>query len=203
MRQLRRGAAVLSAAALLLTALTFVAGPAQADVRPHVADLSNGGFESPVVPTSTPFVDLVAGQTIGPWTVGGDSVDLNSPRQWDAAEKQQSLDLNGSAPGSVTQTISTFPLTTYVVTFQLAGNPDGGPAVKTGVVEVDGSVVADYSFDVRGHSRRSMGYVEQTVYFTTLLDTSVGLTFASSTNGAYGPVIDDVQVSSCLLVICL
>jgi choice-of-anchor C domain-containing protein len=140
---------------------------------------------------------------MGPWTVGGNSVDLNSPRQWDAAEGAQSLDLNGGQPGSVSQTISTLPLTTYVVTFQLAGNPDGGPAVKTGVVEVDGASVGDYAFDVTGHSRRSMGYTEQTVYFTTLLDTSVTLTFTSATAGAYGPVIDDVRVSSCLLVICL
>jgi choice-of-anchor C domain-containing protein len=210
MRPLRLSATVLSATALLVTATAAVAGPVQASdtagrdraASPATAgQLADGSFEAPVVPGT--FTEPVAGQSLGPWTVGGDSVDLNSSRQWDAADGQQSLDLNGRAPGSVSQPIATFPLTTYIVTFQLAGNPDAGPALKTGTLQVDGAPVRNFSFDTTGRSRRAMGYVQETATFTTLLDPSVTLTFASTTPGAYGPVIDDVQVRNCLLVVCL
>ncbi|MEU0158065.1 hypothetical protein ABZ154_04265 [Streptomyces sp. NPDC006261] len=47
-----------------------------------------------------------------------------------------------------------------------------------------------------------MGYVQQTAAFTTLLQTSATLTFASTTPGYAGPVIDDVVIQSCLPVLC-
>ncbi|MEU3188586.1 DUF642 domain-containing protein [Streptomyces sp. NPDC006923] len=198
----------LSAGALFLTA---AAGPVHAAATaasgppalPTAAgDLSDGSFETPVVPYPVTFTEPVAGESIGPWTVGGDSVNLNSDRQWDAADGSQSLDLSGVGPGSVSQTIPTLPLTSYVVTYQLAGNPDYGPALKTGALQVNGATVQNFSFDITNRSRRDMGYVRQTAVFTTLLGSSVTLTFAGTSPGAAGAVIDDVRVRSCLLVIC-
>jgi hypothetical protein len=47
-----------------------------------------------------------------------------------------------------------------------------------------------------------MGYV--TKQLTSLSSgTSATLRFASTTPGAYGPVVDKVEVESCLLVLCL
>jgi choice-of-anchor C domain-containing protein len=209
MRALRLGAAISSAAIALLAATTVLAGPVQA-AAPSVRDtsavpgavgqLSDGGFETPVV-SSGSFSEYADGQSLGAWSVGG-SVDLNSGRQWQAADGDQSLDLNGDAPGSVSQTLSTLPLTTYVVTYDLAGNPDSGPAVKTGALRVNGAVLQNFTFDTTGRSRAAMGYVRRTAEFTTLLDTSVTLTFAGTNPGAYGPVIDAVHVDGCLLVLC-
>ncbi|WP_327682365.1 DUF642 domain-containing protein [Kitasatospora sp. NBC_00458] len=216
MRPLRPSATAVSAAvlsaALLLTATAGSASAAPGDApraapgagaTAAVAGFSDGGFESPVVPSPSPFTDYLGGQTFGPWTVGGDSADLTSDRLWDVAEGHQSLDLNGSTTGSVSQTFPVAPLTTYLVTFKLAGNPAWAPALKTGQVRVDGTTVLDFSFDTTGHGFRSMGYTEQTAAFTNLLGSSVTLTFASTTPGYGGPVIDDVKVRSCLLVLCL
>jgi hypothetical protein len=75
------------------------------------------------------------------------------------------------------------------------------PAVKTGKVLVNGEV-AELLFDITGKSRTTMGYV--TKQLTSLSSgTSATLRFASTTPGAYGPVVDKVEVESCLLVLCL
>ncbi|MFJ8404848.1 DUF642 domain-containing protein [Streptomyces microflavus] len=209
-------AATLSAAVLLLCATApasaSAAAPASAsEAAPRVDDaaterfttgLLSGGFETPAVPPPTPFTVHTAGQTLGPWTVGGDSVDLVSDRFWDAAGGHQSVDLSGNAPGSVSQTVPTLPLTSYIVRFKLAGNVAQPPAVKKGEFRVNGAVVRTFSFDSAGRGFRDMGYVQQTAVFTTLLHTSATLTFASTTPGYAGPVIDDVVVQSCLLVLC-
>ncbi|MCX5413619.1 DUF642 domain-containing protein [Streptomyces sp. NBC_00059] len=216
---LRLPAASLTAAVLLLAAASTTASahphgtqtqgtPTQgtqthgAQTHTIVPGLVGGGFETPVVPAPSPFTSYTGGQAVGPWTSGGHSVDLTSDRLWDAAEGSQSLDLNGSAAGGVSQEISTLPLTSYIVSFELAGNPAWAPALKTGELRVDGVPVKTFSFDITGHGFRNMGYTRHTAVFTSLLKTSVTLTFASTSPGVGGPVIDDVQVRSCLLVLC-
>ncbi|MFF1909529.1 hypothetical protein [Kitasatospora sp. NPDC058218] len=69
-------------------------------------------------------------------------------------------------------------------------------------MRINGSAVKSFAFDTTGHGLRSMGYVEQTAVFTTLLDHSVTLTFAGTNPGYGGPVVDDVRIQSCLLVLC-
>ncbi|MFF4245060.1 DUF642 domain-containing protein [Streptomyces sp. NPDC001822] len=209
MLPLRLSAASLSAAALLLAAASTTAVAHPNDARTHdtkthttVPDIAGGGFETPVVPAPSPFTTYLGEQAVGPWTAGGHSVDLTSDRLWDAAEGSQSLDLNGSMSGSVSQEISTHPLTSYVVSFQLAGNPAWAPALKTGELRVDGVPVKTFAFDITGHGFRNMGWTRQTAVFTNLLKNSVTLTFAGTSPGVGGPVIDDVRVQSCLLVLC-
>ncbi|MEU5783415.1 DUF642 domain-containing protein [Micromonospora lupini] len=180
-------AAVLSA---LLTALT--ASPAAAAVV--FAD----GFENPAI--AGDFTEYAAGQQFGPWTVTTGTVGLT--RDWEAAEGDQSLDLNGFSPGAVARTLPTRLLTTYRVSYALAGNPDNGPLVATGRVTANGQVIDSFSFDTTGHTPSAMGYVYRTTYFTNVLSATTVLQFASTTQDAFGPVIDDVRVESCLLVIC-
>ncbi|MFF5898549.1 DUF642 domain-containing protein [Streptomyces argenteolus] len=199
MRPLQLSAA-LFAAALLLTAASTTTASAHARTVP--ADVADGGFEVPVVPAPAPFTDVLGGQAVGAWAVGGDSVDVTSDRLWDAAEGSQSLDLNGSTSGSVSQVIPTLPLTSYVVSFELAGNPAWAPALKTGELRVDGALVKTFGFDVTGRHFRDMGWTRQTAVFTNLLKSSVTLTFTSTSPGPGGPVVDDVKVRGCLLVLC-
>ncbi|MFJ8887346.1 DUF642 domain-containing protein [Streptomyces sp. NPDC102402] len=219
MLPLRLSVASLTTAALLLAAASATAsahphGTRAHDARTHdtqthgtqthttVPEISGGGFETPVVPSPSPFTSHLGGQAVGPWTVGGHSVDLTSDRLWDAAEGSQSLDLNGSSSGSVSQEIPTHPLTSYVVSFELAGNPAWAPALKTGELRVDGVPVKTFAFDITGRGFRNMGWTRQTAVFTSLLKNSVTLTFAGTSPGVGGPVIDDVRVRSCLLVLC-
>ncbi|WP_327111062.1 hypothetical protein OG206_00705 [Streptomyces sp. NBC_01341] len=100
MRSLRTPESALSATAIALLLLGSIA-TATASATPHADDtavrtyttgVSSGSFESPLVPAPAPFTDFTAGQSIGAWTVGGDSVDLVSRRTWDAADGDQSVD---------------------------------------------------------------------------------------------------------------
>jgi choice-of-anchor C domain-containing protein len=173
----------------------FTATPASA-----ATSFSDGSFESPVVTPNT-FQTFFAGASIGPWTVTQGSVDLIGQGWWQAADGVQSLDLDGDQQGAVAQTFSTLPLLKYEVSFKLAGNTGSGPTVKTGQVLVNGQVVKEFSFDITGKTPSNMGYVSQE--FTFLASgSSTTLEFASTTPGAFGPVIDKVEVESCLLILC-
>lgn len=122
-------------------------------------------------------------------------MDLIGAGFWQAAEGDQSVDLNATQPGAVAQTFTTVVGRTYTVTYALAANPEGGAAVKTGKVLVDGQNFQDFSFDSTGKTRAAMGYVQRQVTFVANAPTTT-LGFASTLPGAYGPVIDDVRVTA-------
>ncbi|GAA3804545.1 hypothetical protein GCM10022226_25530 [Sphaerisporangium flaviroseum] len=191
-RQWRAGAGLLSALAALAT---VTAAPADA-----TSGSSNGGFETPRVQPHT-FQTLPAGRSIGAWTVTRGTVDLVGEGFWQAANGAQSLDLNGDTSGAVSQTFSTLPLVKYEIGYKLAGNPGGPPAVKTGRVRINGEVARDFSFDATGRSFAGMGYVHQKVSFVAT-GLSMTVEFAGTVPGVFGPVIDDVTVKSCLVIIC-
>jgi choice-of-anchor C domain-containing protein len=191
---------------LLVGAVTFglVAGftvvaatPAQA-----LTGFSDGSFETPVA-TPGSFDRFFAPASLGPWTVTEGSVDLSGAGFWQNADGLQSLDLEGTVgTGAVAQTFTTVPLLKYRVSYKLAGNPASGPTIKTGQVLANGNVIQNFSFDITGKTFTNMGYVgKETHFIATGLSST--LTFRSTTNSGYGPVIDDVEVESCLLVICL
>lgn len=102
--------------------------------------------------------------------------------------------MNGLAPGSVIQELSTTPGNTYVVSFYLAGNPTCGSAAKTLAVSASGTPASSYSFSTSGMTRTSMGWSHQTYSFTGTT-TSTALTFASTTSGTCGPALDMVTIS--------
>lgn len=182
----------------VMTGLGVVAAsPAQA-----LTGFGNGSFENPVVAPNT-FQTVFASESIGAWTVSQGNVDLIGAGFWQAADGVQSVDLDGGAvQGGVAQTFTTVPLLKYKVRFKLAGNVDLGPTIKTGQVLANGNVLQSFSFDITGKTRVNMGYVSKETHFiATGLSTT--LTFRSTTGSGYGPVIDNVTVESCLLVLCL
>jgi choice-of-anchor C domain-containing protein len=159
------------------------------------------GFETPVLIPGG-ISQFNAGQKIGIWTVTFGDVHLTDRGVWQATEGKQSLDLDGIHNGGVATTINTVPLVTYRIDFQLAGNPDAGPAIKTGQVRVNGVVVDSFDFDITGKSRSNMGYVNSSLFVITTAS-SINLEFASTTTPAgWGPVIDNVVVRSCTIIIC-
>ncbi|MFD4398637.1 choice-of-anchor C family protein [Kitasatospora sp. NPDC058397] len=186
----------LAAVAVIVAAATAVTVPAQAaGGHRALSRFDDGSFESPKAPANS-FAEFNAGQTIGPWTVTSGSVDLIGAGFWQAAEGDQSVDLNGATTGAVAQTFATVPGTTYSVTYALAGNTSAAPAVKTGRVLVDGQDFQDFSFDITGKTPTNMGYVGRQFSFVAR-NASTTLTFASTNAGAAGPVVDDVQVKEC------
>jgi choice-of-anchor C domain-containing protein len=156
---------------------------------------ANGDFESPVAPNGQEVGEGQATRIIGPWQVSGGNVDLVPASYWQAASGNQSLDLNGNQSGTIEQIFSTVPGTTYTVTYALAGNPDGPPTLKTGRVLIDGADAHDFAFNVFGHTRGSMGYVTQSFVFRATLPQTT-LTFESTHPGDFGPVIDNVTITS-------
>ncbi|WP_420822053.1 choice-of-anchor C family protein [Streptomyces avicenniae] len=179
------------------TGTALAAGePGTADVGVLVSRFDNGSFEYPVARANA-FTTYQAGEAIGPWTVTSGAVDLVDDGLWQAAEGNQSVDLNATVPGAVAQIFTTTPGQTYTVSYALAANPGGGPTVKTGRVLVDGQNVQDFSFDITGRSHTAMGYIKRQVTFVATAATTT-LGFASTTaNSPYGPVIDDVLVTTC------
>ena len=75
-------------------------------------------------------------------------------------------------------------------------------ATDGGAVVANGGVIQSFTFDVTGKSFTNMGYVAKETHFIATGLTST-LEFRSTNAGAFGPVIDDVDVVSCLLVICI
>jgi choice-of-anchor C domain-containing protein len=132
-------------------------------------------------------------RSLAPWTIEGDSVDLLSTYFQDAASGAQSLNLNGSGPGGVSQVVPTVPGATYRLRFAVAANVEGGdPVVRTDVAW-GGTSLGVVSFDARGDDRRKVGwrYEERLVTATAA---STRLAFTSPDQTAYGPVVDDVSL---------
>src|SRR3989344_2638359 len=109
---------------------------------------TNGSFEDGVNPGV--FTTLFAGDStsIIDWTVASGSVDYIGT-YWVASEGDRSIDLSGNNAGSIGQTFDTTPGAVYNVTFDMAGNPAGGPTVKTMDVDAAG-VTSQYTFDTTG-----------------------------------------------------
>jgi choice-of-anchor C domain-containing protein len=189
MRALRRTAVVACV-------LAGVAAPASAAPgRP--AD----GFEQPVVPPGT-YVTRTAGETFGRWTVTRGSIDQIGRGYWQAADSRQSIDLNGRSAGTIRTTAATQPSVRYRVSYFLAGNPAGGPAVKTGRVLVNGTVRQTFSFDTTGRTFASMGYVRKSFVFVGTGGPAT-IDFASTSGPtAYGPVIDKTSAVRCPTLAC-
>ncbi len=100
------------------------------------------------------------------------------------------------------QSFATTVGTSYTLTYYLAGNSDGGPALKTLDVLVGPSAlslttISSPSFDTSdpllNHS--NMGYLLQSVQFVAS-STLTYLEFRSTTlDSSFGPVLDNVDVS--------
>ena len=160
------------------------------------------GFESPVAPAGS-FALFSAGQQMGNWTVTRGDVHLIGAGFWQSAEGLQSVDLDGGQQGAIATRINMTPLISYKVSYALAGNPASGPAIKTGQVLVNGNVAQSFSFDITGKSFSNMGYVRKSFLVLLTTASSLRLEFSSTTTpSGFGPVIDDVRVESCLLILC-
>jgi choice-of-anchor C domain-containing protein len=164
--------------------------------------ITNGSFEQGIDPGS--FTNLVAtdSTSITGWTVSSGNIDYIGS-YWTAADGSRSLDMNGLAPGAISQVVTGLTIGhQYEVTFELAGNPAGGPDTKT--LQLSAGVGTNiYTFDISGHSLASMGWVFEHFVFTADGNSDT-LTFASLTTGdsgnssypnAFGPALDNVSIS--------
>lgn len=178
MQKLKAGIAI--AALALLTPMAQAAG------------ISNGGFESSSY--SGPFTTVNAGGSLGAWNVVSGSVDLINT-YWTNAEGHYSLDLNGNQAGSIQQSFATVVGQTYTVSFDVAGNANGGGNTKILSMGA-GSYVGALFIDTTGKSNTNMGWTSKSFDFVANSSTSV-LSFSGfAGNGAYGVALDNVKVTA-------
>jgi choice-of-anchor C domain-containing protein len=161
--------------------------------------VQNGGFETPVVrPTPDPILIVQAGGSFGAWKVGGVNVDVIHSSYLKSAEGMQSIDISGTAAGSISQMLSTVPGQTYTLRFAFTGNPDylpekPSPAIKQIKVLWEDRLVDEPTFDTTGHDVTDPGWSYRT-YSVTATSDSTELKFVSLTPGCTGPLLDDVSV---------
>jgi choice-of-anchor C domain-containing protein len=166
---------------------------ARAEVYDPQNYINNGSFEAASVDPVNGTIALPSGSTaITNWTVGDAGIDYRQ-EYWQPAEGYRSLHLNGaSGRGSIRTYFYTYPGWRYKVTFAMAGNPDGGPVVKSLWVSAGGDS-QDFSFDTTGKSRANMGWSPKSWTFRAKSFVT-GLEFFSLTGGVYGPALDRVRV---------
>ncbi|MFZ0666607.1 MAG: DUF642 domain-containing protein, partial [Acidimicrobiales bacterium] len=84
------------------------------------------------------------------WTVGPKNVDIQTSSYFTAYAGNQSVDLSGSASGSVIQAVATKSGTQYELSWYLSGNMYCGPVTKTMNVYWDKTLVDTYTFNTTG-----------------------------------------------------
>lgn len=164
----------------------------------YAASLSmNGSFETGADPGVFTPLASVDTTSIDNWTVTSGNVDYIGS-YWASSDGSRSLDMTGSdgSAGAVSQALTTVAGHTYKVTFDLAGNPAGAPAVKTLEVDAGGTPQA-YTFDTTGKTLTDMGWTEESFTFTAT-SASTTLTFTSMDAGFFGPALDNVKVTDTL-----
>lgn len=160
----------------------------------------NGSFETGTLPTLAYATLAAASSNITGWTIGGHGIDYIGT-YWQAADGSRSVDLDsgtavGTGPydGTLAQTFATNAGGHYLLNFQMAGNPDGAPAVKLLNVSAAGQS-AQFSFTNSTQTRASMGYQPRSFSFTAT-SASTTLTFTSLSGSGFGPVLDNINVTA-------
>ena len=161
----------------------------------NAATIVNGSFEADA--TTGQYDTFFAGgvTSMTGWTVGSGSVDLVNSTLWDGEQGSQSVDLDGSAVGSIFQTINDLVVgVQYTMSFYMSGNTAGAPVVKTLDVSI-GMNEQSFSFDSSGGGAQDDVWELKTFDFTAGQEMAT-LMFDSTTGGNfYGAVIDNVTIA--------
>ena len=161
--------------------------------------VENGGFEQPSMPDGTGFVTRAPGSSAMPgWTIGGDGID-HIRNQWEPADGLQNVDLGASvvAPGdgAVSQSISTEPGASYLLSFAYSANPDD-PFAPNAEMDVDFGDESFHITTVRPPGADNMAWQRFSQVVTGADgDGGTSLTFDQTTGGVYGVALDDVSVT--------
>jgi len=183
---------------LLLCAAAAAACPASDNL------IVNGSFEESMVKSAS-FQDMAAGSTaIKGWTVtlhhinyiGGLSMASNGTHSLDLEGSMCNTRSTSECLGGVKQTFATTSGQKYDVSFDLSGNPYGAPKIKTLKVSAAGQSQT-FTFNVTGHSTRSMGWKTQHWTFTAnAAETTIEFDSADAVPNVsgWGPALDNVVV---------
>jgi choice-of-anchor C domain-containing protein len=180
----------------LLVGIAFSAVAALGATSANAYELiTNGSFENAAFDPGS-FTTLNNGSTdINGWTVGLGSIDYIGS-YWQASNGSRSLDLSGVSKGSISQTINTIAGKEYTVKFDMAGNPDDNLKLKLLVASLSGNLTEVFNFNATGTTNANMGWISNSYKFIAGPGNTTTLSFASATDTAYGPALDNVSVSA-------
>ena len=169
---------------IILVSLTFTGSSAS-------AALINGSFELGTDPGAYKTLNPGATDITG-WTITGQLDYIGT--YWQASDGSRSLDLSGLSAGSIQQDIDTTVGYTYIVNFDMAGNPDGDPTLKQLILEAVGVDAHAFNFDITGHTKSDMGWqTMQWSFVATSATTTLKFTSLVGDTG-WGPALDNVTV---------
>lgn len=163
---------------------------------------SGGDFENPnlALGSGTYYADALIwyrtynfGSGVGGWAVEKGSVDLVRHTTGTALLGEQSVDLNGVAPGTLTRTFATVAGQRYRLGFDFSGNPIGA-GVRILDVKVDQQPVAQFTWDPaveKNSFQTDMKWSQREVTFTAAGPNTL-VQLASANSGSSGPMIDNV-----------
>lgn len=181
------------AAAATAVGLTVVVVTAVQSVAQPANLVMNGAFGEPAC---TGVCEFGAGNTgIPHWTVGGNSVDVVSANYSEPAAGSQSIDLSGSGSGTLTQVVATTTGASYILKWEIAGNPVCGQQIKTMDVYWDGVLADTLKFSTADHNVTSIGWVTRQIKVTANSSAS-SIQFADATpdDSWCGATLDDVSL---------
>ena len=163
----------------------------------QAAIITNGSFEDGPDPGSFTTLNAV-NNSIPSWTVSGGSVDYIGT-YWQAAQGVRSIDMDGNSPATLYQNLNTVSGQEYLVTFAVAGNPDGPPQVKSlSATAGNGGTTVLFDVNTLPSTHSNMGWVDYSFNFTAS-SASTQLSFFSNDkpdNNPYGPALDNVRVNA-------
>jgi choice-of-anchor C domain-containing protein len=153
-----------------------------------LAALTNGSFESGTDPGSSMTLNPGSMDIFG-WTITGQIDYIGT--YWQTSEGSRSINLSA---GSIQQDIDTVAGLTYIVNFDMAGNPGDESPLKALNIEAVGIDSLTFYFDTTNHTTSDMGW--QTNQWSFVADGSITtLKFSSLIDTGWGSAIDNVTVS--------
>ncbi len=155
--------------------------------------LINGSFEEGG--PAGYYKTLRKGDKISGWTVTKATVDLTG-NYFKAQDGQNSIDLNGTPGfGGIQQRFFTDKGKKYLLSFYLAGNPEGGPKIKNLLVSF-GDQTVELEFDITGKTRENMGWEYKELVFKAKQRATILKFESNHLSGPlnWGPVIDNVKL---------
>lgn len=160
----------------------------------------NGSFETGSSITEPPgWLRLSTGSTdITGWTVVRTDIDWCITSCWPASDGSQSLDLSGRLAGGIEQDLATIAGVTYLVEFDIAGNPFRPTASELKTLQVSANAASQtFTFDTTGitweQAITNMGWTAKSWTFVADAGKTT-LTFMTPDYN-YGPALDNVRVS--------
>jgi hypothetical protein len=169
--------------------------------------LVNGSFETPQIgfgASGQDFTDYTVGHVAGAgWNVTANSVDIvsNKPGATFAsapAVGNQYLDLDGYAPGTISQTVATVVGQRYLLRFAYTATPfagGGAPAGRTATVMFGGKPVTSLSKTETGETPTNPGWTYVS-FIVTATSKSSAVAFVGKSVGTLGIALDDISLTT-------